>query len=155
MTTPSRQLLVYRFPPGSSFQGQLVGALERIESGGSMRILDAMFVGREDPSGDVFAVTMSSDSSAGMISKLLSFRLDSKARVDATTRAIDGPTGPLVQSLASSLEPGAAVTAVLVEHAWEQFLGDAIERLGGAEVDNRRVDDDRIGEAHLSAPSTD
>lgn len=27
------QLLIYRFGPGAAFQGQLVGALERLESG--------------------------------------------------------------------------------------------------------------------------
>ena len=42
-----RQLLAYTFPPGSAFEGQLVGALERIESGGAMRVLDALFVARE------------------------------------------------------------------------------------------------------------
>ena len=36
---PPVQLLVYSFGPDASFEGQLVGALERIEVGGAMRIL--------------------------------------------------------------------------------------------------------------------
>jgi hypothetical protein len=43
-TLPARQPLVYRFGPGAAFGGQLVGALERMESGGTLRILDALFV---------------------------------------------------------------------------------------------------------------
>jgi hypothetical protein len=154
MSTPRRQLLAFTFPPGSSFEGQLVGALERIESGGTVRILDALFVGREDPSGEMYAVTMSTDSTAGMVGRLLSFRLDPKGRGDTTARALDGPSGPLIRSLASTLEPGAAVSALLVEHTWEQMLGDAIERIGGSELDNKLVEDDRIGEAHLPGGTT-
>src|SRR4051812_30216328 len=36
---PTSQLLVYRFGPDAEFEGRLVGALERIESGGAMRVL--------------------------------------------------------------------------------------------------------------------
>ena len=34
--TPA-QLLVYGFAPGAEFEGQLVGAIERIERGGTLR----------------------------------------------------------------------------------------------------------------------
>ena len=37
---------------GLSLRGQLVGALERIESGGAMRVLDALFVACEPESGE-------------------------------------------------------------------------------------------------------
>jgi hypothetical protein len=134
MPSGSRQLLAYRFPPGSRFEGQLVGALERIESGGTMRILDALFVGRDPDSGDVIAVSMSTDSSAGMIGRLLSFRLDDHERQTTTQRALDGPAGPVVRSLAAKLEPGEAIASLLVEHAWAVALNEAIGRLGGTEV---------------------
>lgn len=134
MPSGSTQLLAYRFPPGSRFEGQLVGALERIESGGTMRILDALFVGRDPDSGDVIAVSMSTDSSAGMIGRLLSFRLDDHERQTTTERALDGPAGPVVRSLAAKLEPGEAIASLLVEHAWAVALNEAIGRLGGTEV---------------------
>ena len=35
--TPA-QLLVYGFAPGAEFEGQLVGAIERIEHGGTLRV---------------------------------------------------------------------------------------------------------------------
>ena len=44
--TPA-QLLVYGFAPGAAFEGQLVGAIERIESGGTLRVLDVLFVMRD------------------------------------------------------------------------------------------------------------
>ena len=45
--TPQAQLLVYGFDPGAEFQGGLVGAIERIESGGNLRVLDVLFVMRD------------------------------------------------------------------------------------------------------------
>lgn len=42
--TPQVQLLVYAFGPEGAYEGRLVGALERLESGGALRVLDAVFV---------------------------------------------------------------------------------------------------------------
>jgi hypothetical protein len=127
---PSRQLLVYEFPPGSSYEGQLVGALERIESGGTLRILDAVFAGRDPQSGETIAVAMSGGS-AGLVTRLISFRLDAGQRSGATRQALEGPSGPLIRSVAGELEPGAAVLAVVIEHAWQDVLNAAIERAEG------------------------
>jgi hypothetical protein len=145
--TPPRQLLVYRFPPDSSFQGQLVGALERMESGGAMRILDALFVGRDRTSGELIAASMTAEGAGGLIGRLLSFRMEANARTNATRRALDGAAGALIQAHAAGMEPGEAAIAILVEHSWAQVLGDAIERLGGTESVNTLVADDRLTEA--------
>jgi hypothetical protein len=39
---PPRQLLVYSFDADAHFGGRLVGALERMESGGALRIVEAL-----------------------------------------------------------------------------------------------------------------
>jgi hypothetical protein len=130
----SRQLLAFRFPPGSRFEGQLIGALERIESGGTMRILDALFVGRDADSGEVVAVAMSSTGAAGMIGSLLSFRLDDRARQAATAHALESPAGATVRSVTETLAAGEAIASVLVEHTWAVMLRETIERLGGIEL---------------------
>lgn len=132
MPAASRQLLAYRFPPGSRFEGQLVGALERIESGGTMRILDALFVGRDPDSAEVVAVAMSNAGAAGMIGSLLSFRLDDHSRQAATASALEGPAGDVVRSVAETLAPGEAVASVLVEHSWAVRLHETVDRLGGS-----------------------
>src|SRR5690242_9899648 len=93
-TEGPRQLLAYSFPPRSQFEGQLVGALQRIESGGALRILDALFVGREADSGELIAVSLSADGAAGLTGRLLSFRLEPSARAKATERALEGSAGP-------------------------------------------------------------
>ncbi len=143
---PTRQLLVYEFPPGSSYEGQLVGALERIESGGTLRILDAVFVGRDPESGEPIAVAMSGGT-AGMVSRLITFRLEPQDRAKTTRQAMQGPAGPLINSLAEGLEPGAAVLAVLLEHAWQDVLNAAIGRAQGTTRSSDFTEHERIVDA--------
>jgi len=135
-----RQLLGYSFPPGFSFEGQLLAALQRIESGGALRILEALFVGRDAESGELIAVSLSGRSAGGMIGKLIGFRLEESARKSQTEETLAGPAGGVVRELASSLEPGAAVAGVLVEHAWAGVLAEAVARLGGSQLTNELLE---------------
>jgi hypothetical protein len=141
----SRQVLAYRFGSESRFEGQLVGALERIESGGAMRVLDALFVAREPETGELTAVSLSGGA-GGIIGQLLDFRLDPGRRKGSTQRALSGPAAATIEALAATLEPGGAFAAVLVEHVWALTLGEAVERIGGAEAVSEFVDVGRLGE---------
>ena len=143
---PSRQLLTYRFGSDSRFEGQLVGALERIESGGAMRVLDALFVARAPETGDLSAVALSTDGSGGIIGQLLGFRLDERERQAATDRALTGANGEAVQALADRLAPGNAVAAVIVQHVWAETLDDAVARIGGTGVASEFVDAAQVSE---------
>jgi hypothetical protein len=131
------QLLVYGFGPGAVFEGRLVGALERIESGAALRVRDALFVGAEPATGELVAVHRHGD--AGVIG-LLGFRLDARERRRSTERALSSPLGQLVTRIGATLEPGCAVAAILVEHAWSTALDDAVARSGGAPLHDARVD---------------
>ncbi len=156
MSVGTRQLLTYRFPPGAEFQGGLVGALERVEAGGTMRILDALFVARQPESGELVAVALSTDSTAGMIGRLLSFRLDESSRRQATERALAGRSGDLARTLADELEPGAATVIMLIEHAWALMLDETITRMGGASKHSEFVETAELAElpAELTRPPT-
>src|SRR4051794_38301035 len=87
MAPPHSQLLVYRFAPDASFEGQLVGALERLESGGALRVLDALFVAREPETGELVAVEARRKGMGSLVAPLLDFRLDPGRRREATERA--------------------------------------------------------------------
>jgi len=146
---PARQLLVYEFPPGSPYEGQLVGALERIESGGTLRIRDAVFAGRDPETGEPIAVTMSGGT-AGMVSRLIMFRLERRDRAKATREALEGPSGPLITALTEELDPGAAVLAVLIEHAWQDVLDSAIQRAQGTTRSNDFTEHATVADAWSS-----
>src|SRR3954462_8717296 len=76
------QLLVYRFGEDAGFEGHLVGALERIEAGGALKVLDVLF----DAGGELSAVELRGSGAGGMVAPLLAFRLDVAERRRLTRR---------------------------------------------------------------------
>jgi hypothetical protein len=146
---PSTQLLVYRFGADARFEGQLVGALERIESGGALRIRDALFVQSDAETGELAAVAVRGDGAGGLVAPLIGFRLDPAARRRATRRALSGARATAVERLGAELREGEAIAAVLVEHVWARALEDAVARTGGTPVVSEFVD--AMALAELSA----
>src|SRR4051794_34092693 len=129
------QLLLYAFGPDANFEGQLVGALERLESGGALKILDALFVVRHADDDEIDVVSLKGDGAGGIAAPLIEFRLDAGARRRATEKALRGRPGgippKMLKELGAGLEPGAALAAVLIDHAWRRALEDGVGRSGG------------------------
>lgn len=143
MTLPPTQLLLYGFGPDARFEGQLVGALERIESGGTLRIRDAFLVRRDAETGELEAIALRGGS-AGIVAPLLDFRLDPSERRQASERALGagtaGLSGDTLRQLGNALQPGAAVAGVLIEHIWAGAMEDAVSRTGGTPLVNEFVE---------------
>jgi hypothetical protein len=153
MTTGARQLLAFTFGSDSKFEGQLVGALERIDVGGRLRTLDGLFVAREPEPGGLTAIWLSDLPPSRMTSRLLDFRLDDRERRTATQRSLDGEAGEAIQALGALLRPGTAIAALLVEHKAAtahadaaDALADAVARVGGTEMVSEFVDATRMTE---------
>jgi hypothetical protein len=139
MTSPV-QLLAYRFAPHAGFEGRLVGALERIEAGGSLRVLDVLFVGSDAVTGELFAIDVPGSGAGGMVGALIDFRLDDKERRRITRRALARGPADLIAELGATLERGEALVAVLVGHEWARALEDAVARTGGSGLTNTFVE---------------
>jgi hypothetical protein len=160
MAMGARQLLAFTFGSDSRFEGQLVGALERIDVGATLRVLDGLFVAREPESGELSAISLSDLPPSRVTSRLLDFRLEDRERRKATRKALDGEAREAVQSLGSLLGPGTAIAALLVEHRSaaadpesDWALPDAVARLGGTELVSELVEASRMTELtpHLVA----
>jgi hypothetical protein len=149
MTGPSRQLLAFGFDAESAFEGQMVGALERMESGGALRILDVLFVAADEATGELVAIDLQGGT-GGLTAKLLDFRLDPAARRRSAERTLNDDASDgmaaLLRDLGGSLQPGTAFAAVLVEHIWSQALEDAVARVGGRSLASEFVDASRLSE---------
>ena len=149
MELPSRQLLVFGFGANAAFEGQLVGALERVESGGAVRILEVLLVADDKATGDPVAINLQGGT-GGLTAELLDFRLDPAARRKATERALGGDAGgrtaETLRHLLGAVEPGTALAAVLVEHVWVRALEEAAARLGGRPLASEFVEAAKLSE---------
>ena len=139
MTAAHTQLLVYRFDADARFEGRLVGALERMESGGTLRIVEALFVARDAESGELAAVDLRSRGAGSLVGPLIGFRLDEHERQRTTERAL-AAGGETLRALGDALAPGTAIAAVLVEHHWARTLEDAVAASGGTRHSSEFVD---------------
>jgi hypothetical protein len=140
---PATELLLFSFGPGAAFEGRLVGALERMESGGALRVVDALFVRRDAETDELSAIGLHSNGAGGMVSPLLGFRLNAGERRKATARALADDD---VQALCRALRPGAALAAVLVDHVWRRALGDAVQQTGGTALGGDYVEAGALSE---------
>jgi hypothetical protein len=140
LPTLPRQLLLYRFDADAKFEGRLVGALERMESGGALRIVEAIFVSRDAETGELAALDLRSRGAGSLVSPLIGFRLDPRERQRTTERALDAEGGDSLRALGAALAPGAAIAAVLVEHTWARALEDAVSQSGGTPLSNGFVE---------------
>ena len=138
------QLLAWEFGPDASYEGLLVGALERLESGGALRVIDLVLVHRDPVSGELEALELGSDVGGGITGPLVDFRLAVRSRARETERALAGARGAELLALGERLAPGGAIAAVFVEHRWAETLADAVRRVGGTQVVDEIVDDDEI-----------
>jgi len=141
------QLLLYAFSADGRYEGRLAGALERMESGGALRILEALFVRHDPETGELTAVDLHSRGAGSMVLPLVGFRLDPAERGRATERALkDERLGETLLQLGAELAPGAAIVAVLVEHTWARALEDAVSQSGGRPLSRDFVDATSLGE---------
>ena len=138
MALPSKQLLAFGFSAGAAFEGQLVGAIQRLESGGALRVLDVLFVAADEATGELVAINLEG-STGGLTAKLLDFRLDTAARRRAAERSLEDDLG-------KTLEPGSALAVLLVEHVWARGLEDAVARVGGRALASEFVDAAKLSE---------
>lgn len=125
-STPT-QLLVYGFEPGAKFEGRLVGAIERVESGGTLRVLDVLFVMRDADTADLVAIEMRGRGEGSLVASLLGFRLDPGERRRASEKAL-GANAPAV-----SRTGGKPLSSELVDAAsFAELTGDLPAAAGGS-----------------------
>lgn len=139
MTLAPVQLLTFAFGPDAVFEGQMLGAVERLETGGALRVVQVIFV-RRAQDGELSAFAHRGGTAGGIAGPGLEFRLDAQERRRSTERALAGAAGTGVRELADELAPGSAVAAVFVEHRWLADFAEATERTGGAPVSSDFVD---------------
>jgi hypothetical protein len=140
----ARRLAAFRFPPGATMHGELIGALERMDSSRESPVVDALFVARDAEEGELQALDLATGRADGTFAALLDFRLDPARRRALTQRTLAGGAGrvprALIEEIGASLEPGAAFFALLAAFEEPDELREAAERMGGRLVADERVD---------------
>ena len=138
------QLIAVGFEPDARLEGQILSALDDIEARGSLRILDVVFV-RKEENGELTKLEAQDERFPGVVASALGLGEQGA-----------GPTGPAlgvaeVEELGTALEPGQAVGVVLIEHVWSAQLMDAIRSTGGTALASEFLSDESLAAIAASA----
>ena len=134
------QVIAVGFGPGADFEGRILAELDRLEGRGVLRVLDVLFVAKDDD-GNISQLAVGDDEDLGA---LLGSVVPLGVATTSGSSDGDGATGfnpDDALALADALLPGTALAFVLVEHAWAQRLFEAIADTGG----------ELVGEGFLTA----
>jgi hypothetical protein len=125
------RLRVYRFA-AATYEGWIIGALERLELIGDIRLLDALLIARDATTGELEAIDRATGRADGTMAAFLDFRLSAASRRETTSRTLaphpDGVPAGAIEALAATLEPGGALLAVLVAGGTPAELEEAVAR---------------------------
>ncbi len=119
--------------PGNQFNGNIIPEIEKLVTGEVVRILDLVFVGK-DEQGDT-----------------ISLEFDQMDELSAFAD-IDGEVGGLVNTedldhVAANLPAGNSALVILWEDLWAKPLAEALRGSGGVLIDSARIPADLIGAA--------
>ena len=143
MTLGPVQVIVVEFENTDQLQGQVLDALDELTPLGAARIIDALFVAKED-NGDLLAleagdVSEEDEVLGALVGRLLGFSFEDDGEVDtavveAGDSSLMGVTPADIERIGDDLAPGTGALVMLVEHRWAAGLRDAVADAGGRMV---------------------
>jgi hypothetical protein len=129
------QLLAIGFGPDAEFEGRIMAELARLEGEGTIRILDLLFVAKEE-GGDLVALDYQGEDLGGIVGALLGFEFEGgEGPPEVAVDSLDGHAFGLdraqIEAIAANLPAGHAAGVLLVEHVWARRFKRAVRDAGG------------------------
>ena len=133
------QLIAFGFPPNAKYEGKILKELERLDSIKTIRLLDLLFIKKDEETDDLLVVSIEEEEMGAIVGAIMGFKFDGeqikqrKSEIDSDNRAF-GLTQESIEKIGQSLEPGMAAGVILIEHVWAKELKQAIRDTGGVPI---------------------
>lgn len=129
------QLLAVGFGPDANFEGRIMAELVELEQAGTVRILDLLFVAKEED-GDLVALDYQGEDLGAIVGALLGFEFEGEgAGPGGDGQTVGGHAFGLsrdqIEGIAASLPAGHSAGVLLVEHVWARKFKNAVRDAGG------------------------
>jgi uncharacterized membrane protein len=146
------QLMSVGFEPGANFEGRIADELARLESEGTIRVLDLLFVARDTDSDELVVVEHQEESMGAVVGALLGIQVDDAD--DASEHAF-GMSASEIEEMGAALPPGGSAGLLLIEHVWARELKRAIRDAGGVPLGDEMLTPETVAavEPQLAALS--
>jgi len=128
------QLLAVGFGPDANFEGRIMAELVELEQAGTVRILDLLFVAKEED-GDLVALDYQGEDLGAIVGALLGFEFEGEDGAGGDAETVGGHAFGLsrdqIEGIAASLPAGHSAGVLLVEHVWARKFKNAVRDAGG------------------------
>jgi hypothetical protein len=123
------QLMSVGFEPGANFEGRIADELARLESEGTIRVLDLLFVARDTDSDELVVLEHQEENMGTVVGAILGMELDGGDAGDGEHSF--GMSAAEIEEMGAALPPGGSAGLLLIEHVWARDLKRAIRDAGG------------------------
>jgi hypothetical protein len=131
-TTGPVQILAVGFRAGALFEGRIAEQIELLEESNTIRVLDFVFLHRDESTGALVRVDYDGEDRQGSVTALL--------ESPGTNGGGDAPDGLSdafrltsddIREVADALDPGTSAGFIIFEHVWARGLKQAIFETDG------------------------
>ena len=142
------QLVAIGFGPEANFEGRIMAELARLEQSGTIRVLDLLFVQKDEESGDLIALDYQGEDLGAIVGALLGFDFEGNGEQPPPAPVEShsfGLSREQIEAIGAGLEPGASAGFLLVEHAWAKRFKTAVRDAGGVPLGEGFLTPEAIG----------
>lgn len=125
------QLLAVGFPAGARFEGKIAEELDKLESVGAIRILDFVFLHRDEVTGALVRMDYRGGEDEGHVTTMLEGGGGDAADWPQGAGGAFRLTPGDIREAADALEPGTSAAFIIFEHVWARPLKRSIMDVGG------------------------
>ena len=122
------QLMCVGFEPGANFEGRIADELAKLQSEGTIRLLDLLFVARDTDSDELVVLEHQEETMGAVVGALLGLQLEAE---QAKGERSFGMSAAEIEAVGAALPHGGAAGLMLIEHVWARELKRAIRDAGG------------------------
>jgi hypothetical protein len=130
-TTGPVQILAVGFRQGALFEGRIAEQIELLEESNTIRVLDFVFLHRDESTGALVRVDYDGEDRQGSVTALI--------ESSGTNGSGDGDgladafrlTSDDIREVADALDPGTSAGFIIFEHVWARGLKQAISETDG------------------------
>ena len=126
------QILAVGFREGARFEGRIAEQIELLEESNTIRVLDFVFLHRDEATGALVRVDYDGADGEGRVTALLE-----GSGTNGGDDSLDGPAGAFrltqddIRDVAEALDPGTSAGFIIFEHVWARGLKQAIVETDG------------------------
>ncbi|MEP6954020.1 MAG: DUF1269 domain-containing protein [Solirubrobacteraceae bacterium] len=114
------QILAVGFRAGARFEGRIAEQIDRLERANTIRVLDFVFLRRDESTGALVRTDYDGPDGAGRVTTLLDGPAENGPASAFRLTADD------VREAADALDPGTSAGFIIFEHVWARGLAQAI-----------------------------